>query len=177
MMKKPIQKLLAVAIAMGASTASAAPRTLANGAPAPGNTVAKGETYSYKRETPKERARTELAAARNALTAAFAEEREAVAMIVARPRTLASGAPACGNVNEKPTYAECTDAIADQYVSARIERVKRAGDLVASARTRVATAEKVLAVYEARDARDASRTAATPPSSVPVLALAIEVVR
>ncbi|MFN0250403.1 MAG: hypothetical protein ACKV2T_26220 [Kofleriaceae bacterium] len=70
MMKKPTQRLLAVAILFGASTASAgAPRTLPSGAPACGNTNTKSPSNC-------QRAERELEAARRELTAALAEERE-----------------------------------------------------------------------------------------------------
>lgn len=141
-MKKPIQKLLAVAFVMSASAASAAPRTLANGAPAPGNTVAKGDDSSYKKE---QRAERSLNQARRALAAAYAEEREAVAAITAQPRVLANGAPACGNTGGKPMV--CTDEVADAWFAMRIQRVLHAGELVEKSRAQVAAAEKVNAQY------------------------------
>ncbi|MFN0250402.1 MAG: hypothetical protein ACKV2T_26215 [Kofleriaceae bacterium] len=172
MTKKPIQKLLAVITFVSAASTSAiaAPRTLANGAPAPGNTVAKGETYSAK-ESPKERAQNELAAARAALSSVLMEERAAVRAIVERPRVLASGAPACGNANSKPLpTGACDEAAADQYVTMRLQRVIRAGARVATTRTRLAVAEKVYAKYASP-----STTAASPPPAVPPLAIAMEV--
>lgn len=144
-MKKPIQKLLAVATFVGATAtgAIAAPRTLANGAPAPGNTVAKGETYSYKQETPERLAERKVNDARRALGSAYTEERAAVAAIVERPRVRADGSPACGNTNGKPP--PCDDKIADQYVTARIQRLVAAGRAIDRARTQLVAAEKALA--------------------------------
>jgi len=140
-MKNPIRKLLAVATFVGtaATGAIAAPRTLANGAPAPGNTVAKtGSSMKAERDS--------LAEARRLLASAYAEEREAVAAIVARPRVLANGAPACGNANAKPAMT-CNAEVADEYLAMRIQRVMRAGELIDRERAHVAAAEKVYANY------------------------------
>jgi len=145
MMNKPIQKLLAVMTFVGAASTSAiaAPRTLANGAPAPGNTVAKGgTTYSMKSER---RAEASLNQARRALAAAYTEEREAVAAITAEPRVLANGAPACGNTGGKPMV--CTAEVADQWFAMRIQRVLQASELIDRARAQVTAAEKVYAQY------------------------------
>lgn len=145
-MKKPIQKLLAVATFVGATAtaAIAAPRTLANGAPAPGNTVAKGESYS--RELPERRAERAVNEARRALAAAYNEERAAVEALVESPRVLASGAPACGNTSGKPP--PCDEKIANRLVTMRVERLTNAGRAIDAARARLARAEKVLATYK-----------------------------
>jgi hypothetical protein len=147
MKKNPIQKLLAVVtfVSAASTAAIAAPRTLANGAPAPGNTVAKGGS-SYKVDKTERSTQLALNAARRALSAAYTEEREAVALIAARPRMHANGAPACGNVNEKPVM-ECTDAVADNFVTERIKRVMLAGERVVEARRRLAAAETAYAVF------------------------------
>lgn len=147
-MKIPSTKLLAVvAFASTASTSAiAAPRTLANGAPAPGNTVAKGDS-SYSNTRHEKTAREALGRARTMLLVAYTEEREAVAALVARPRVLASGAPACGNAVSKPPSQECNAEMADQYMTWRIERLQRAGAQVESARMVLASAEKRFAKY------------------------------
>jgi hypothetical protein len=115
MMKKPIHKLLAVALAMSASTAIAAPRTLANGAPAPGNTVAKGDIrwiHAHKAET-------EVAFARKELAAAIAEEKAAAA------------AGQCGD--------QCTT---ERTRTERVERLVQASAAVRSLQARVARLQK-----------------------------------
>ncbi len=130
-MKKPMQKLLAVAIAMTASTATAAPRTLPNGAPAPGNTVAKGERYGSA-ITDTKRA---LRSAKKELVAAIDAEKVAAADLTAQPRTLANGAPACGNTSSKA--ATCTVEQADAEWNERVQRLVQAGVTVRAAQARV----------------------------------------
>jgi len=148
--KRRIYQLLAVVTFVGAASASAAPRTLANGAPAPGNTVAKGESYA----SPVKRAATALRSARTELAAALAEEKTAAAALAAEPRTLANGAPACGNTGGKSTT--CTTERSDSEWKARVQRLVQAGVAVRAAQARVATLTKQRAKLAAGDSQLAS---------------------
>lgn len=150
-MMKPIGKLLAVAFAMTASSASAAPRTLATGAPACGNTNTKGPSMCQRAERDLRTARTELAAA-------FEEERIAASLVIDQPRVLASGAPACGNTGGKADM-ECDDASADRIYDGRVQRLVRAGAAVGRARARVITAEKRWRQYAMPDTASSSTVA------------------
>jgi hypothetical protein len=139
-MNKPIGKLLAVAFAMTAGTASAdAPRSLASGAPACGNTNTKGPSMC-------QRAERNLQFARAELVRALDEERIAASLVVDQPRVLASGAPACGNTGGKGEM-ECTTADADRIYDGRVQRLVRAGAAVMRARAQVVAAEKRWAPY------------------------------
>jgi hypothetical protein len=133
-MTRRIYKLLAVVTFVGASTSAiAAPRTLANGAPAPGNTVAKGETRL-------ESAESNLRYARRDLAHALALEAEAAADLKAQPRVLASGAPACGNTGGKAPA--CTVERADRLWKDRVDRLVRAGVNVRASQARHASVKK-----------------------------------
>ncbi len=138
-MKRRIYQLLAVVTFVG--TASAAPRTLANGAPAPGNTVAKGDSYI----SPARRTATALRSARTELAAALVEEKAAAAELAAEPRTLANGSPACGNTGGKSV--RCTVERSDREWKARIQRLVQAGVAVRAAQARVATLAKQYAKH------------------------------
>lgn len=141
-MKKPIQKLLAVAFVMSAQVASAdVPRTLASGAPACGNTGGKGPSMCQTAETELQDAKLELA---NAL----AVETGALAALVDSPRTLANGAPACGNTGGKK-MKPCTVEVADRTYDQRIQRLVRASVQIGKARARIVEAEKQWRTYGA----------------------------
>lgn len=137
--KNPIKKLLAVVTFVGAAStgAIAAPRTLANGAPAPGNTVAKGYT-----ETPREIAASNLDATKKALVMALAEEKVAKTALTAQPRTLPNGSPACGNAIVKV----CTAEMAESMYQGRIQRARTAELAVQRARVRVHEAMQKVAL-------------------------------
>ncbi|MFN0250401.1 MAG: hypothetical protein ACKV2T_26210 [Kofleriaceae bacterium] len=154
-MKRRIYKLLAVVTFVGASTTSAlaAPRTLANGAPAPGNTVAKGETRF-------ERTESSLRAARGDLADALVAERTAAADLQAQPRTLANGAPACGNTGGKAPA--CTVERSDQLWKNRVERLVQAGVRVRALQAHVALVKKA---YVKRGGTDPALLAAVAPPS------------
>ena len=82
-MNKPIYKLLAVTIAMSATTASAqVPRVLASGAPACGNSLTKSMSKCQV-------AKKDLAAARRELAAALVEERVSKTSESVDPATIA----------------------------------------------------------------------------------------
>jgi hypothetical protein len=143
-MKNPIKKLFAVVTFVGAASTSAiaAPRTLANGAPAPGNTVAKGgSSADYK--SPVERAERSLALAKRELTAALTEEREAINVLAAQPRSLPNGAPACGNTGGKAP--KCTAEMADELFKQRMTQITNASASVMKARVRVHEATRTFA--------------------------------
>lgn len=136
-MKRGIQKLLAVVtFASAASTAVAAPRTLDNGAPAPGNTVAKGETYSRT-----DSALAAVQTARAKLSTAIAEEKSAAMAMKDEPRVLENGAPACGNMFSK-VERECTTERSDAEWKERVQRLVQAGIAVRAAQTKLAAAER-----------------------------------
>jgi len=125
--KNPIKKLLAVVTFVGVASTSAiaAPRTLANGAPAPGNTVAKGKPRV-------DRSARAIARARELLASALTEKQDAARALASAPRTLPNGAPACGNTGGKAP--ECTDEMAAGMYQARIDRTQRAEVAVQRAR-------------------------------------------
>lgn len=141
-MNRRIYKLLAVVTFVGASAtaASAAPRTLANGAPAPGNTVAKGKPR-IKAHVAASRA---LDRAQRALVAALAEEKEAKHQLASQPRTLPNGAPACGNTGGKAPA--CTAERAEKLHEFRVDRARYAAAEVLRARQRVHEATRKLAI-------------------------------
>jgi hypothetical protein len=134
-MKQRILKLLAVVTFVGAATspAVAAPRTLANGAPAPGNTVAKLVDYS---EETLPRIMTLLRSAQKELTAALREEQVAATALQSEPRVLANGSPACGNAESNA--AACTVERSDALWKARLQRLLQAGVAVRANQTRMA---------------------------------------
>ncbi|MGE0398322.1 MAG: hypothetical protein AB7T06_16580 [Kofleriaceae bacterium] len=140
--RHPIKKLLAVVTFVGAtsSAAIAAPRTLANGAPAPGNTVAKG----YRQEPASLTRKMERA--RAALVAAITEEKLAKQQLIASPRTLPNGAPACGNTGGKAP--PCTADIANELHEQRIARVREAEKAVKLARARLHEATRKVAMQK-----------------------------
>jgi hypothetical protein len=138
--KHPIKKLLAVVTFIGAASTSviAAPRTLANGAPAPGNTVAKGyvdkQTVNVRR----------MDQAKKALAAALVEQKAAKAALASQPRTLPNGAPACGNTGGKAP--ECTAEMAQSMYEARIQRARAAETMVQVARKKLHEATREVAM-------------------------------
>jgi hypothetical protein len=136
--RNPIKKLLAVVTFVGAASTSvaAAPRTLANGAPAPGNTVAKG----YTKRTSAER---QLENARAQLVVALAEEKDAKYWLTSQPRTLPDGSPACGNTGGKAP--ECTVGMAEGMYQARIQRAHTAEVAVERAQLRLHEATRKVA--------------------------------
>jgi hypothetical protein len=129
MMTKPIGKLLAVAFTLSATTALATPRTLANGAPAPGNTVAKSKPAMIDRRD--ERA---LETARVRLADAIREQVAAVHALAIQPRTLPDGSPACGNTVGK---SMCTAQTAEDYYQQRLARAHQAQIALEQARARL----------------------------------------
>lgn len=140
--KNPLEKLLAVVTLVGATSAGAiaAPRTLANGAPAPGNTVAKGERAP-------DRAARVLRNARAELVAAITAAKRARHQLASQPRTLPNGAPACGNVGTK---APCTVERAKRLYEIRITRAREAEEAVARAREKVHEATRRFALAKQR---------------------------
>jgi len=140
-MKRRIHRLLAV---ITFASAIAAPRTLANGAPAPGNTMAKSYT-----DSPITRSAAALRTARSELAVALAAEHDAAVSLQAHPRVLANGAPACGNTGGK---LSCTTERADKEWKERIQRLVQAGVAVRARTTRVAALTKrALADQKHRD--------------------------
>ena len=135
-MKQRIGKLLAVVTFVGAATSAAvaAPRTLANGAPAPGNTVAKVDDSPVE-ETRLSRVTTALRSAHQDLVAAFREEKAAAAALHSEPRVHANGTPACGTSDDKAQ--PCTVERSDALWKARLQRLVQAGVAVRAAQARI----------------------------------------
>lgn len=116
-----MKKLLAVAILMGAPAVSfAAPRTLGNGAPACGNVMSKSKQGCEVPLPPLELAKAEV-------TRAEYYEARALEALTTTPRTLANGAPACGNtMGGKSAPPPCTAERADELHQHRVDTAARA---------------------------------------------------
>ena len=144
-MKARIHTLLAV-VTLASATSTAAPRTLATGAPAAGNVVGKPLPTD-----PHEDARRAHARARAVFDAALVEEREAKQLLATNPRTLPNGSPACGNTGGKDV---CTAQLAGRLYRERVTRVRAAERARRHAQRELTEAQRQVRATSARPRRD-----------------------
>jgi len=162
-------KLLAVMMWLGSTQASAdAPRTLANGAPACGNTMGKSsKPRGPCRVSVLDQAIIDLADAQADLVEAKAFEVARINEYITTPRRLANGAPACGNVMSKDA-PDCNAELADLQDARRVFYMKMAIEELATARLRVHEAtQRVANKRQARETRPQDLALTVPPDVRP----------
>lgn len=157
---RPVTKLLAILSLVGAATtgATAAP---ADHAPPP---IGSAEDSAFAHA----HALAAATDAREGLHVALAQRDEAQHALAVTPRTLPSGAPACGNTGGKAPA--CTAEMAEDMYQMRVERLVATEAWVERARLAVheATQTLVRASCGAPSAAATTSTAVSPvPSSAP----------